>query len=356
MTSKGVMLSHRNLIANVLQCMPYEGDYIKPKVKNDWSTRGSVLVPLPFFHIYGMVAGMCDPLNAGGELILMPQFDLQKYLEIVQKYRVTRSYVVPPIILALAKHPIVSNYDLKSLECLMSGAAPLGSDVQAMAAKRLNCLVKQAWGMTELSPAGTLTPDHLVKKVEDILGKSGILVAGTEAKIVDPLSGTDLPYDEEGELLIRGPQVMKGYFNNIEATNATIRKDGWLHTGDIGKFDDNGWLIITDRCKELIKYKGFQVPPAELESIILGIPSVKDCVVIPVLDDEAGELPRAYVVKSDNSNNNITEQDIIKHVEKLVAPHKRLRGGVIFTDVIPKSASGKLLRRVQIQIDRQNKK
>ena len=142
---KGVMLTHNNLVSNILQCMPYEGDYIKPKVKNDWNTRGTVLVPLPFFHIYGMVAGMCVPLNAGGKLILMPQFDMQKYLEIAQNHKVTRSYIVPPIILGLAKHPIVSNYDLSSLECLMSGAAPLGSDVQLMAAKRLNCLVKQAW-------------------------------------------------------------------------------------------------------------------------------------------------------------------------------------------------------------------
>lgn len=206
--------------------------------------------------------------------------------------------------------------------------------------------------MTELSPAGTLSPDHLIKGVEEILGKSGILVAGTEGKIVDPVSGADLPYDVEGELLIRGPQVMKGYFNNADATSATIRADGWLHTGDIGKFDDNGWLIITDRCKELIKYKGFQVPPAELEAIILGISTVKDCVVIPVLDEEAGELPRAYVVKNDNAV--VSEEDIIKYVENHVAPHKRLRGGVIFTDSIPKSASGKLLRRVQIQIDRES--
>jgi len=352
---KGVMLSHHNLLSNVLQCMPYEGDYIKPKIKNDWSTRGTVLVPLPFFHIYGMTAGMCVPLNAGGKLILMAQFDLQKYLEIIQNHKVTRSYVVPPIVLGLAKHPIVSNYNLSSLECLMSGAAPLGSDVQAMAAKRLNCIIKQAWGMTELSPAATLISDSMVKNHDDILGKSGILVPGTEGKIVDPVSGKDMNCDEEGEIMIRGPQVMQGYFDNIEATNSTLRKDGWLHTGDIGKFEgDDGWLIITDRCKELIKYKGFQVPPAELEARILSMPSVKDCVVIPVLDEEAGELPRAYVVKADGAT--ITEQDVIQFVEKHVAPHKRLRGGVVFTDSIPKSASGKLLRRVQIQIDRERSK
>lgn len=349
---KGVMLTHHNLVSNILQVMPYEGNFILP---NDLNTRGTVLVPLPFFHIYGMCAGMCVPLYAGGKLILMAQFDLQKFLEIVQSHRVTRSYVVPPILIGLAKHPIVDNYDLSSLDCLMSGAAPLGSDVQSMVAKRLKCLVKQAWGMTELSPAATMTPDNLIRNIEDILGKSGILVPGTEGKIVDPVSGEDMLSSHEGEIMIRGPQVMKGYLDNIEATNITLRKDGWLHTGDIGKFEgDEGWLVITDRCKELIKYKGFQVPPAELESIILGMSSVKDCVVIPILDEEAGELPRAYVVKNDNVT--VTEQDIIKHVESRVAPHKKLRGGVIFTDTIPKSASGKLLRRVQIQIDRERSK
>ena len=209
--------------------------------------------------------------------------------------------------------------------------------------------------MTELSPAATIIPDSMVINHDDIVGKSGILVPGTEGKIVDPVSGKDMNSYEEGEIMIRGPQVMQGYFDNIEATNSTIRKDGWLHTGDIGKFEgDDGWLVITDRCKELIKYKGFQVPPAELEARILSMPSVKDCVVIPVIDEEAGELPRAYVVKADGAT--ITEQDVIQFVEKHVAPHKKLRGGVVFTDSIPKSASGKLLRRVQIQIDRERSK
>jgi acyl-CoA synthetase (AMP-forming)/AMP-acid ligase II len=188
---------------------------------------------------------------------------------------------------------------------------------------------------------------------KDIGGSAGRLVPGTEAKIVDPVTGADLPYNSEGELLVRGPQVMAGYLNDPEATSRVLRKDGWLHTGDIARFDENGWLHVTDRCKELIKYKGFQVPPAELEAVIAGMKQVKDVVVIPVPDEEAGELPRAYVVKQDGAlGDSLREIDIIQYVNARVAPYKRLRGGVIFTNVVPKSPSGKLLRRIQVQIDR----
>lgn len=349
---KGVMLTHRNLTVNVLQGMEFEGKFLKPK-NNDMSSRGTLLVPLPFFHIYGMLAGMCLPLYAGGRVILMPNFDLMKFLEIIQTYRVTRAHIVPPIALALAKHPVIDNYDLSSLECLMSGAAPLGADVQLACANRLKCLVKQAWGMTETSPCGTITPDDQVANMEQILGKSGLLVPNTEAKIIDPMTGEDFESHQEGEIMIRGPQVMKGYFRNPEATRATIREDGWMHTGDIGKFDANGWMQITDRSKELIKYKGFQVPPAELEALILSMPQVKDVIVIPVMDEEAGELPRAYVVRQDHVHeDDFHETHVLEYVAQRVAPHKKLRGGVKFAKAVPKSASGKLLRRVQIQIDR----
>jgi 4-coumarate--CoA ligase len=175
---------------------------------------------------------------------------------------------------------------------------------------------------------------------------------GSEGKIVDPGTGNDLPFDREGEILIRGPQVMKGYLKNEEATKATIRPDGWLHTGDVGYFDSEGFIYITDRCKELIKYKGFQVPPAELEAVILTMPEVKDAIVIPVLDDEAGELPRAYVVKQDGCRESFTEKDVMEYVASKVAPHKKLRGGVRFVASVPKSPAGKLLRRLQVQIDR----
>ena len=342
---KGVMLTHNNLVCNTMQSMVLEGNNLK---------NGGVLsIPLPFFHIYGMMVGLCVPIAARAKTVLMPQFDLQKYLEIIQEHKVTRSAIVPPIILALAKHPMVDNYDLSSLKGIMSGAAPLGSEIQKQCAQRLGCVVKQAWGMTEISPCGAITPDEECGDIDFILGKSGLLAPLTEAKIVDVENGEDLPSTSEGELMIRGPQVMKGYFKNEEATKNTIRPDGWMHTGDIAKFDQDGWLIITDRSKELIKYKGLQVAPAELEAIVGSMKAVKDCVVIPVLDDEAGELPRAYVVKQDDEESQkLTAGEVVEFVQSKVAQHKRLRGGVRFTNEIPKSASGKILRRVQIQLDR----
>jgi acyl-CoA synthetase (AMP-forming)/AMP-acid ligase II len=348
--SKGVMLTHKNLVSNVLQVYPLEGKFLANPKKAE---RGSLLCPLPLFHIYGLTAGMLVSTYLGTKLVLMPSFDLAKFLEIIQTYKITRGFVVPPIVLALAKHPIVDQYDLSSLECLMSGAAPLGIDVQVAASKRLNCIVKQAWGMTETSPCGTITPDDMIESIEALNGTSGILAPETEGKIVHPETGVDLPPTEIGELMVRGPQIMKGYLNEPDSTAKTLRADGWMHTGDIGRFDEKGWLYLTDRMKELIKYKGFQVPPAELEALIASMPEVKDVIVIPVPDEEAGEVPRAYVVKQDHCPKDFSVEDVIEFVFENVAPHKRLRGGVFFTDMIPKSPSGKLLRRVQIDIDRQ---
>lgn len=348
--SKGVMLTHKNIVSNVIQAMPYEGNYLQATPTKE---RGTLLCPLPFFHIYGLTAGMFICSNAGGKLVFMPSFDLMKFLELIQKHKVTRAFVVPPIVLALAKHPVIDKFDLSSVECLMSGAAPLGVDVQVAAAKRLKCIVKQAWGMTETSPCGTITPDYMIKTIEGLKGTSGQLAPATEAKIIDPKTGADIHPSEPGELLVRGPQIMKGYYKDPEATKNTIRPDGFMHTGDIGHFDKEGWLYLTDRMKELIKYKGFQVPPAELEAVIASMPEVKDVIVIPVPDDEAGEVPRAYVVKQDNCPKDFCADDVIEFVHSAVAPYKRLRGGVIFTDAVPKSPSGKLLRRVQIEIDRQ---
>jgi acyl-CoA synthetase (AMP-forming)/AMP-acid ligase II len=354
--AKGVMLSHKNLLSNLLQMMPYETKHLG---KQSDGTRGALVCPLPFFHIYGLVGGLFSPLFMGGKTVFMPAFDLIRFLEIVPQHKVTRAYLVPPIILALAKHPIVAKYDLSSLKCIMSGAAPLGSEIQMACADRLKCVVKQAWGMTELSPAGTITPDDTFSTPEGVKkykGTSGQLLPGTEAKIVDPLTRKEITPTQEGELLLRGPQVMRGYLNNAEATKDTITPDGWLCTGDIAHFDNDGFLYLTDRLKELIKYKGFQVPPAELEALIDSMDEVKDCVVIPVPDDEAGEVPRAYVVKQDGCPAAFCENDVVKFVEGRVAPHKRLRGGVIFTTAIPKSPSGKLLRRVQIDLDRKSSK
>jgi acyl-CoA synthetase (AMP-forming)/AMP-acid ligase II len=211
---------------------------------------------------------------------------------------------VPPIVLALAKHPMVDDYDISSLRTIMCAAAPLKEELQMACALRLNIFVKQAWGMTELSPIGTAVPDpegpydtwDVLRETKAVAGSSGELAPATQGKLVCPESGRDMAWDEEGELLVRGPQTMLGYLNNEAATAATIRADGWMHTGDVATFNAHGRMFITDRCKELIKYKGFQVAPAELEDMIMSMDKVGDVIVIPVEDEEAGELPRAYVV------------------------------------------------------------
>jgi acyl-CoA synthetase (AMP-forming)/AMP-acid ligase II len=340
--SKGVLLTHKNLISNILQ-----GCQIEPKA--------TVIFPLPFFHIYGFAIGLTISHVLSSKVIFLSSFDLTLYLKIIEKYQVNRAYTVPPIVLALAKQPAVDNYNLSSLKVIISGAASLGVELQQACSKRLKgVMIKQLWGMTELSPLGTISPDSMIDGNGDSNNSSGTLMAGTEAKIIDPLTGDDLPSSSEGELLIKGPQVMKGYFNNPTATAATITSDGWLHTGDIACFDNEGRLYIRDRLKELIKYKGYQIAPADLEAIILGMKEVKDVIVIPVKDEEAGEIPRAYVVKQADCPVEFKEEDIITYVHKHVSPQKRLRGGVRFTDVIPKSPSGKLLRRVQIELDRKS--
>jgi len=275
-TSKGVMLTHRNLVANVAQTL--EPAALREDEK--------IIAVLPFFHIYGMQVLMNCGLRAGATIITMPRFDLEMFLQLHQDHGITRSFVAPPIVVALAKHPVVDKYDLSALEQIFSGAAPLSADLALEAGRRLDCEVVQGYGMTELSPVSHLTPPGRFKP-----GSVGVTAPNTEMRIVHPASGEDLDVDEDGELWIRGPQVMKGYLNDPVATAQTLDQDGWLHTGDIGHIDAGGDVYVVDRLKELIKYKGFQVPPAELEALLLTHPAVSDAAVVGVADPEAGEIP-----------------------------------------------------------------
>ena len=277
-------------------------------------------------------------LANGVTVITLPRFDLVAALELIQEKRVTRLYAVPPIVLALAKQPIVDNYDLSSLRQVVSGAAPLGGEVAEEAAARINCEVVQAYGMTELSPVSHATPAGEYRS-----GTSGFTVSNTDCRFVDPETGEDVDVGAEGELWVKGPQVMKGYLNNPEATAATIDPDGWLHTGDIATIDADGHVSIVDRVKELIKYKGFQVPPAELEALLLTHPAIGDAAVIGIPDQEAGELPKAFIVLKPGQS--LTDTDVMEFVGEHVASYKRIRI-VEFTEEIPKSASGKILRRL----------
>ncbi len=323
---KGVMLTHRNLVANIVQ-----GSAVF-----DYGDDEVALAVLPFFHIYGMQVLMNGLLAEGITVVTMPRFDMEKGLELIQTHGVTQFFAVPPIVLGLAKHPAVDDYDLSSLRKIFCGAAPLGGELGEEAAARIGCPVVQGYGMTELSPVSHATAGADAKS-----GSSGVTVPNTECRIVDD-EGRDVLPDTPGELLVRGPQVMVGYLNNPEATAATIDDDGWLHTGDVARIDADGHLFIVDRVKELIKYKGFQVPPAELEALIVTHPAVADVAVIGIADLEAGELPKAFVVVKDGEA--VTAEELQAFVADRVAGYKQIRL-VEFVDEIPKSASGKILRR-----------
>jgi 4-coumarate--CoA ligase len=326
--SKGVMLTHRNLVANVVQADAAVG----------LAEEDVIVAVLPFFHIYGMQVLMNGILASGGTAVTLPRFDLEQFLQSLQDHRVTRAYVVPPIVLALAKHPVVDRYDLSALDLVFSGAAPLGADLASEAKARIGAEVVQGYGLTETSPVTHATPRGQYRA-----GSIGIVIPNTEVRVVDPVSGEDLEVAEDGEIWIRGPQVMKGYLNNEEATAATIDPEGWLHSGDIGHVDEDGHFYIVDRLKELIKYKGFQVAPAELEALLLTHPAVADAAVIGVPDDEAGEIPKAFVVIRPECQ--VTGDQLMAFVAENVASFKRVRE-LDVVDAIPKSASGKILRRV----------
>ncbi len=326
--SKGVMLTHGNLVSNIAQVID----------AGKLSADESFVAVLPFFHIYGMQVLMNAGLRSGATVITMPRFDLEMYLRLNAEHGCTRAYVAPPIVVALAKHPMVDQYDLGSMGYIMSGAAPLSAETGELAASRLGCEVVQGYGMTEMSPVS-----HMTVPGDYRPGSVGVTVPGTECMIVDPASGDSLGIDAEGELWVRGPQVMKGYLGRPEDSDATRDAQGWLHTGDIARVDDAGHVYIVDRLKELIKYKGFQVPPAELESVLLTHDEITDAAVIGKPDEEAGEIPVGFVVLQEGST--LSADEVKAYVAAEVATYKRL-GDVVVVDEIPKSASGKILRRV----------
>jgi acyl-CoA synthetase (AMP-forming)/AMP-acid ligase II len=283
-------------------------------------------------------------LLEGCTMVTMPRFDLEQFLQLMQDYKITGACLVPPIILALTKHPLVDKFDLSNLEWLLSGAAPLSADLQQACATRLNCAVVQGWGMTETSVGATITPLALAQASQ---GSAGKLISNQEARVVDYSTGEDLGPNQPGEIWLRGPNIMQGYLNQPEASRNTIDSEGWLHTGDIGYIDAEGYLFIVDRIKELIKYKGLQIAPAELEAVLLAHPAVADAAVIGRADEEAGEVPKAFVVLKGP----VSAEELLEFVSEKVAPYKRIRK-LEFIDQIPKSASGKILRRVLVEQER----
>jgi acyl-CoA synthetase (AMP-forming)/AMP-acid ligase II len=332
---KGVMLTHANLVANVCQCLPVLAV----------GTDDVVMGVLPFFHCYGQTVILNNTLRQGATVVTMERFDLERFLQLIQDHRVTACFVAPPIVLALAKHPLVDQYDVSSLRFVVSGAAPLDAALQEAAARRLGCQVFQGYGLTETSPVSHSPGTALANRP----GTVGPPIPNTEARLVDPVSGADAAPGDTGEVWIRGPQVMFGYLNNPDATRAMVDEAGWLHSGDIGVADGDGWFTIVDRLKELIKYKGYQVAPAELEAVLLTHPDVADACVIGIPDPEAGEIPKGLVVLRPGAS--VTAEELLDHVAGRVSPQKRVRT-IEFIDAIPKSPSGKILRRALVQRER----
>ncbi|MGW0117599.1 4-coumarate--CoA ligase family protein [Streptomyces sp. NPDC003327] len=329
---KGVMLTHASIATNLAQLEP-----LIPMGPGD-----RILAVLPFFHIYGLTALMNAPLRQGATVVVLSRFELDTFLAAIEKHRINALYVAPPIVLALAKHPAVADYDLSSLEYIVSAAAPLDASLAEACSARLGLPpVRQAYGMTELSPGTHVTPLDAANPPPGTVGK---LLPSTEMRILsldDP--SKDAAPGEEGEVAIRGPQVMKGYLGRPDATAAMIDADGWVHTGDIGRVDADGWLHVVDRVKELIKYKGFQVAPAELEALLLTHEGIADAAVIGVTDAEGTEVPKAFVVRQPSAAG-LDAADVMAHVAARVAPYKKVRA-VEFVDAVPRAASGKILRR-----------
>ena len=330
---KGVMLTHHNLVANTYQ-------FSHPEYINLSTDDCTVLGLLPFFHIYGMEAILISGLWQGAKVVAVPKFDPTLFLSTIQKHKVSVAHLVPPVILFLAKHPDVEKY-VSSLRYMFSGAAPLGGNLLKSASARLQgyCIIRQAYGLTEASPVTHVTP--LVFGMSRP-GSVGVPILNQLVKVVDVDSGKNLPSGQEGEMFIKGPNVMKGYLNQPDATKKTLTEDGWLKTGDIGYFDQDGFFYITDRLKELIKVKGLQVAPAELEALLQNHPKVADAAVIGVPHERHGEAPRAFVVKRDPT---LTEKELTDYIASHVSEHKHLTGGVHFIEAVPKTASGKILRR-----------
>ncbi|KAF2720259.1 acetyl-CoA synthetase-like protein [Polychaeton citri CBS 116435] len=340
---KGVMLSHRNIIANVLQTKAVEPE-LSAKPRPEAPEGDIILAFLPFFHIYGLTVILHLAMYIGYRSLVMSKFDIESWCQLAQTQKVTFAYIVPPVALQLAKAPLVEKYDLSSIRMLHSGAAPLTKELVETLYERLGLKIKQGYGLSETSPTTHMQPWPLWHST---VGAVGHLLPNQTAKYMSP-EDKEVAAGEPGELWVKGPNIFQGYLNNPEGTRNALTSDGYFKTGDVGYQDKDGNFYITDRVKELIKYKGFQVPPAELEGLLTAHEKIDDVAVLGIYkDDIASEVPMACVVpkKGEHASREL-EKEIVDWLSAKVSSHKRLRGGVKFVDEIPKSVSGKILRRM----------
>lgn len=332
---KGVMLTHYNLVSMLCQMQA-----------NEVLTEKDTLVcVVPMYHLYGLHVIANLGLTNGATIVTLPRYDLTQFLRALEHYGVTVAPLVPPLVLTLSRIPEVDNYDLSKLRLIHCGAASLPDNVARACSQRLGCHIRYGYGLTEVSPLSHASVPSRRHKP----GSVGYCLPNTECKIVNYVTSSELGPNQEGEIWLRGPQVMKGYLRNSQATAEMIDNEGWLRTGDIGYADEKGRLFVVDRLKELIKYKGRQVAPAELEAILLSHPAIADSGVIASPDEEAGEIPKAFVVLKAEA----TADEIMEFVAARVAPHKRIRR-VEFVSEIPKSPAGKILRRLLVQKEKSN--
>ncbi|XP_010466355.1 PREDICTED: 4-coumarate--CoA ligase 4-like [Camelina sativa] len=333
---KGVMITHKGLVTSIAQKVDGENPNL------NYTASDVILCFLPMFHIYALDALMLSAMRTGAALLIVPRFELNLVMELIQRYKVTVVPVAPPVVLAFVKSPETERYDLSSVRMMLSGAATLKKELEdAVGLKFPNAIFGQGYGMTE---SGTVAKSLAFAKnpFKTKSGACGTVIRNAEMKIVDTITGISLPRNQSGEICIRGDQLMKGYLNDPEATSGTIDKDGWLHTGDIGFVDDDDEIFIVDRLKELIKFKGYQVAPAELEALLISHPDIDDAAVVGMKDEVADEVPVAFVVRSEGSQ--LTEDDVKSYVNKQVVHYKRIKM-VFFIEAIPKAVSGKILRK-----------
>jgi acyl-CoA synthetase (AMP-forming)/AMP-acid ligase II len=331
---KGVILTHSNLVSNTRQV--YATGHLR--------AEEVVVNMMPVYHAAGLNYLINGMLGIGATIVLMRRFVLQEWLTLMERYHATLVVAPPPVILAVTKSPLWDRFRLDKVRCAISGAAPLGADLQRAFEQRTGLTLGQAWGMTEATAIIAITPDDRERRK---LGSCGYLLPSSEARVIDVASGKELLAGETGEIWLRGPQIMQGYWNEPQATTETLAGDGWMRTGDIGYFDADGCVFLVDRLKELIKYKALQVAPAELEDVIQSHPAVLDAAVVGTPDPEAGEIPMAFVVRRQGMA--LDAQELMHYVAARVAPHKKIRG-VEFVTQVPRSPTGKILRRVLKQM------